>query len=114
MIGAMLFVFYRIFPPAAAFTRTDTIFPTFIVTHMPHIVSGLLISAILAAAMSNLSAALNSLSSTTIVDFYMRIHPASTEKRRIQLSRMAMVAWALLLFCWRSLPGMAAKCLKWA
>jgi Na+/proline symporter len=48
--------------------------------------------------MSNLSAALNSLSSTTIVDFYMRLHPSSTEKRRIQLSRMAMVGWALLLF----------------
>ncbi|MGA3133233.1 MAG: sodium:solute symporter [Terracidiphilus sp.] len=98
MIGAMLFVFYRLFPPAAAFSRTDTIFPSFIVSHMPHIVSGLLISAILAAAMSNLSAALNSLSSTTIVDFYMHIYPASTEKRRMQLSRVAMVGWALLLF----------------
>jgi SSS family solute:Na+ symporter len=98
LIGAMLFVFYRIFPPPIAFTRTDTIFPTFVVSHMPHIVSGLLISAILAAAMSNLSAALNSLSSTTIVDFYMRIHPDSTEKRRVQLSRLAMVGWALLLF----------------
>jgi SSS family transporter len=98
IIGAMLFVFYRIFPPAVAFTRTDTIFPTFVVSHMPHIISGLLISAILAAAMSNLSAALNSLSSTTIVDFYMRIHPESTETRRVQLSRLAMVGWALLLF----------------
>jgi SSS family transporter len=98
MIGAMLFVFYRMFPPAAAFTRTDTIFPVFIVSHMPHVISGLLISAILAAAMSNLSAALNSLSSTSIVDFYMRIHPESTEKRRVQLSRLAMVGWAVLLF----------------
>ncbi len=97
-IGAMLFVFYRLFPPASGFTRTDTIFPTFVVTHMPHIVSGLLISAILAAAMSNLSAALNSLSSTTIVDFYSRIYPASTDKRRLRLSRLAMVGWALLLF----------------
>ena len=75
LIGAMLFVFYKIFPPAAAFVKTDYIFPTFIVTHMPHGISGLLISAILAAAMSNLSAALNSLSSTTIVDFYARIRP---------------------------------------
>ena len=97
MIGAMLFVFYQMFPPASAFTRTDTIFPSFVVTHMPHIVSGLLISAILAAAMSNLSAALNSLSSTTIVDFYMRLRPGSTEQRRVKLSRLAMVGWALLL-----------------
>ncbi len=50
---------------------------------MPHGVSGLLIAAILAAAMSNLSAALNSLSSTTIVDFYARLRPHSTERRRV-------------------------------
>ncbi len=98
MIGAMLFVFYRIFPPAVAFTRSDRIFPVFIVDHMPHGVSGLLIAAILAAAMSNLSAALNSLSSTSIVDFYMRLRPLSSEIRRIWVSRAAMVAWALVLF----------------
>ncbi len=97
-IGAMLFVFYRIFPPHAAFTRTDTIFPVFIVSYMPHGISGLLIAAILAAAMSNLSAALNSLSSTVIVDFYVRLRPRSDEARRIWLSRVAMVAWALVLF----------------
>jgi SSS family transporter len=98
MIGAMLYVFYRIDPPAAAFTRTDTIFPVFIVSHMPHGVSGLLIAAILAAAMSNLSAALNSLSSTSMVDFYIRLRPLTSEIRRIWLSRAAMVVWALVLF----------------
>jgi solute:Na+ symporter, SSS family len=98
MIGAMLYVFYRIYPPAAAFTRTDTIFPVFIVSHMPHGVSGLLIAAILAAAMSNLSAALNSLSSTSMVDFYIRLRPLTSEIRRIWLSRAAMAAWALVLF----------------
>jgi SSS family transporter len=98
MIGAMLYVFYRIYPPAAAFTRTDTIFPVFIVSHMPHGVSGLLIAAILAAAMSNLSAALNSLSSTSMVDFYIRLRPLTSEIRRIWLSRAAMVVWALVLF----------------
>ena len=94
----MLFVFNKMFPPAKAFARTDTIFPTYVVSRMPHGLSGLLISAILAAAMSNLSAALNSLSSTTIVDFYARIKPLSTEERRVRLSRMATIGWALALF----------------
>lgn len=98
MIGAMLFVFYRFFPSQSSFASTDTIFPAFIVNRMPHSVSGLMIGAILAAAMSNLSAALNSLSSTAIVDFYVRLRPASTERRRIWLSRAAMVGWALVLF----------------
>ena len=97
-VGAMLFVYYRVFPPSVAFTRADAVFPAFIVTHMPHGVSGLLISAILAAAMSNLSAALNSLSSTTIVDFYAHLRPASSELRRVQLSRFATAAWAAVLF----------------
>jgi len=98
LIGATLFVFYKMFPPAVAFTRADTIFPTFIVNRMPHGISGLLISAILAAAMANLSAALNSLSSTTIVDFYSRINPAASEARRVRLSRMATVVWGVVLF----------------
>jgi solute:Na+ symporter, SSS family len=98
LIGAMLFVFYKLYPPAVSFTRTDTIFPFYIVSRLPHGLSGLLISAILAAAMSNLSAALNSLSSTTIVDFYARISPHSSETQRVQLSRLATIAWALVLF----------------
>jgi solute:Na+ symporter, SSS family len=98
VIGAMLFVFYKDFPPASGFTRTDTIFPTFIATRMPHVLAGLMISAILAAAMSNLSAALNSLSSITIVDFYARFFPKSSEERRVSFSRAATVFWGVVLF----------------
>jgi SSS family transporter len=98
LLGAMLFVFYKLFPPLAPFTRTDIIFPTFVVTKMPHGISGLLISAILAAAMSNLSAALNSLSSSTIVDFYGRWRPLASEDSRVRLSRFATVSWGLVLF----------------
>jgi len=98
LIGATLYVFYKMFPPATAFTRADTIFPTFIVNRMPHGMSGLLISAILAAAMANLSAALNSLSSTTIVDFYSRINPGASEAQRVMLSRMSTVVWGVILF----------------
>jgi SSS family transporter len=97
-IGAMLYVYYQISPPATPITRSDTVFPGFVVAHMPHGISGLLIAAILAAAMSNLSAALNSLSSTSIVDLYARFFPHSSDERRLKLSRLAMIAWALILF----------------
>jgi solute:Na+ symporter, SSS family len=103
MVGTMLFVFYRV--PSANFGKADRIFPTFIVTQMPHGISGLLIAAILAAAMSNLSAALNSLSSSTILDFYLRLSPQTDERRRMQLSRFSTVVWALVLF------GLAVLCL---
>jgi Na+/proline symporter len=94
----MLFVFYQLFPPLVAFERSDRIYPTFIVTQMPHVISGLLVAAILAAAMSNLSAALNSLSSSTIMDFYLRLRPQADERRKMLLSRVATVVWAVVLF----------------
>jgi SSS family solute:Na+ symporter len=111
-VGAMLYVFYQLAPPAAPFGSSDRIFPTFIVTRMPHGVSGLLISAILAAAMSNLSAALNSLSSISIVDFYARLRPASTEQRRVFLSRGVTVAWGLVLFALAILARSGGKVLE--
>jgi SSS family solute:Na+ symporter len=95
VVGVMLFVFYGGAQPAGS---SDRIFPTFIVQHMPHGISGLLIAAILAAAMSNLSAALNSLSSTSIVDFYLRRNPGTNEGRRLAVSRVATIVWALGLF----------------
>src|SRR5246127_169015 len=96
-VGIMLWAYYRV--PSAAFGRPDRIYPTFIVTRMPRGISGLLIAAILAAAMSNLSAALNSLSSTAIMDFYARLRPDADEKTKMRLSRLATVALAPVFFC---------------
>ena len=95
-VGVMLWAFYRV--PSSSFGRPDRIYPTFIVTQMPHGISGLLIAAILAAAMSNLSAALNSLSSSSIMDFYVRLRPQAGEQTRMWWSRLLTVFWALVLF----------------
>jgi solute:Na+ symporter, SSS family len=96
IVGVMLFAYYLV--PSTQFGTHDRIFPTFIVTRMPHGISGLLIAAILAAAMSNLSAALNSLSSSTILDFYLRLRPHTAEHDRLRVSRFATVFWACVLF----------------
>jgi SSS family solute:Na+ symporter len=96
MVGVLLWAYYRV--PSANFGKPDRIYPTFIVSRLPHGISGLLIAAILAAAMSNLSAALNALSSTSIMDFYMRFRPQADEPTRMRLSRFSTFVWALLLF----------------
>jgi len=96
VLGVMLFAYYML--PSSHFGRADRIYPTFIVSQMPHGISGLLIAAILAAAMSNLSAALNSLSSSTIVDFVLRLNPQTDERKRIRLSRISTLIWAIVLF----------------
>ncbi len=96
LIGVGLYVFYGLHPEA--FASADRIFPTFIVREMPIGIAGLLVAAILAAAMSNLSAALNSLSSTTVVDFYMSWRPEADDRERMMISRASTVVWALVLF----------------
>ncbi len=95
-VGVMLFAYYQV--PSSSFGRADRIYPTFIVSRMPHGISGLLIAAILAAAMSNLSAALNSLSSSSMMDFYLRFRPEMSDARRLRLARGATIVWALVLF----------------
>jgi SSS family transporter len=112
LMGAGLWFFYRLSPPARPFPTLDYVFPTFIVDHVPPGMSGLLIAAILAAAMSNLSAALNSLSSTTMMDFYVRFRPLTSENRRLSLSRAATVVWGTVLFLLALVSRHSAKVLE--
>ena len=78
-------------------TQKDRIYPEFIWNNLPAGVAGLMIAAILAAAMSNLSAALNSLASTTVVDFYRARAKAVTDAAALRLARLATIAWGVVL-----------------
>jgi SSS family transporter len=96
-VGAGLYVYYTRVAPGTTFSGPDRIFPAFIVDHMPVGVSGLIIAAVLAAAMSNLSAAFNALSSTTVVDFYMKIRPGASASDRSGISHVSTFCWAVIL-----------------
>jgi SSS family solute:Na+ symporter len=98
LIGAGLFVYYAKFTSGIKFASADQVFPAFVVTKFPVGLAGLMIAAILAAAMSNLSAALNSLSSTSVIDVYLRFAPAASESRRTAVSRISTAVWAVILF----------------
>ena len=97
LIGAGLFVYYKSMGSAPNLAA-DRIFPAFIVQQMPVGIAGLMIAAVLAAAMSNLSAALNSLASTSVVDFYPPRYPDISDRLRTRLSRLMTVVWAAILF----------------
>jgi solute:Na+ symporter, SSS family len=98
MIGIMLYSFYRYHPEETIPASNDAIFPSFIVHHLPHGISGLMIAAILAAAMSNLSSALNSLASTTVVDFYRPfVKSESSASKELRISRWVTVFWGAAL-----------------
>lgn len=98
LMGTALFAYYREFPSQAGFSRPDAIFPTFVVTRLPVILSGLLTAAILAAGMANLSAALNALSSSSVVDFYKPfLRPGADERHYLRMSRLLTLAWGAVL-----------------
>ena len=97
LMGAVLFAYYRQFPPATGFARPDQVFPTFVVTRLPAGFAGLLGAAILAAGMANLSAALNALASSSVVDFYQPIVHRSAEGRSLAVSRVFTLMWGAVL-----------------
>ncbi|MBS1855597.1 MAG: sodium:solute symporter [Acidobacteria bacterium] len=96
LIGVLLFVYYGdLHLPVPA--QRDRIYPEFVWNSLPPGAAGIIVAAILAAAMANLSAALNSLASTTVVDFYRARKKELDEKKSILLARLATVAWGLVL-----------------
>jgi solute:Na+ symporter, SSS family len=98
LIGVMLFVYYRHFPLETGLASNDEIFPFFIVHRLPHGISGLVIAAIFAAAMSNLSGSLNSLASTSVIDFYKPLAGRGrSDESLLKLSRWFTAAWGVVL-----------------
>lgn len=104
LIGTMLYVYYtgHATGELAAITvggrvQTDRVFPLFIVSHLPPGISGLVVAAIFAAAMSTLSSSLNSSAAAAVGDFYLPL----TGRRRsdahyLLVSRGLTVAFGLV------------------
>ena len=80
----------------ASFNDVNYVFPTFVLQNMPLGVVGLIVAAILAAAMSSVAAELNSLATTSTMDLYRQhINPGSTEKELLRFGRIATLLWGL-------------------
>ena len=80
----------------ASFNDVNYVFPTFVLQNMPLGVVGLIVAAILAAAMSSVAAELNSLATTSTMDLYRQhINPDSTEKELLRFGRVATLLWGL-------------------
>ena len=79
-----------------SYNDVNYVFPTFILTHMPVGLVGLLIAAIFAAAMSTISAEMASLSTATVIDFYRRFaRKQATDRHYLRVSRLATGFWGL-------------------
>ncbi|HEO71467.1 MAG TPA: sodium:solute symporter, partial [Candidatus Hydrogenedentes bacterium] len=77
-LGTSLYVFFERFPnpdTAAMLSgaqKAEQVLPYFVLHYMPRGISGLVLAAVLAAAMSSLDSSLNAISTVSIVDIYRR------------------------------------------
>jgi SSS family solute:Na+ symporter len=95
-IGTMLWVYQH--GKVFAKDDLDRLYPSFIWDALPPVVAGLAMAAIIAAAMANLSAALNSLASATVVDFYQPLtRSRHAPAHYLFVSRITTVFWGAVL-----------------
>jgi SSS family solute:Na+ symporter len=91
-IGTALFSYYQIHTGVLPEgINAEGVFPFFIMTKMPVGVIGLILSALLAAAISTLDADLNCLSAICVEDYFKRAKPNSTEKQKMFVSRLIII-----------------------
>lgn len=74
----------------------DARLPQFIARELPVGVSGLLLAAILAAAMSSLSSGINSISSVVMTDFVNRFKPATSNRNTVTVAMGTALAAGLI------------------
>ncbi|WP_372934660.1 sodium:solute symporter [Mariniphaga sediminis] len=91
-LGSLLFVFY-----GGADIKPDEVFPRFIIEEMPTGLSGLIIAALFAAAMSTLSSSITALGSTTMYDYVVPYYKKLNKTNEIIISRLITGIWCLLL-----------------
>lgn len=78
--------------------KYDHMLPLFIKNHLPHGIKALIFAAILAAAMSSLDSALNSLSASTMRDYIEKfIIKKGSDKEYLLWGKITTVTWGILI-----------------
>jgi SSS family solute:Na+ symporter len=79
-----------------SYNDVNYVFPTFVTTRIPMGLAGLVVAAIIVAAMSASSAELSALSTASVIDFYKRFGPRDADDTHILwASRLATLFWGL-------------------
>ncbi len=94
--GTALFAFYSAHPERLdpTLTKSDQVFPLFIVNELPMGFAGLVVAAIFAAAQPTSS--LNSIATAWVVDFQARLKPATSDLARLRTAKVVTVLSGLV------------------
>lgn len=71
--------------------KSDAVFPYFITTELPPGLIGLILSALIAAAISSLDADLNCLAAVGVDDYYKRLYPNSSGMEQLRMGKILVV-----------------------
>ena len=83
--------------PEAETNDNNYVFLSFVTRYLPQGLIGLLIAIIFLASMGSTASALNSLTSTTVVDIYKRlINQNASDEKYLSVSRWITIMWGLL------------------
>ena len=91
LFGACLWAFYQLTGatlPSDVAAVKDNVVPYFIKTQLPVGLIGLVVAALLAAAMSSLDSDLNSMATVIVDDYFARLRPGSTDGQRLWVGRV--------------------------
>ncbi len=98
LVGLGLYAFYGTYNLSEiGVTKSDEIFPIFIIQQLPVGISGIIIAGLFAAALSTLAGSISSLSSSTMLDLYKPFTGINDEVKELKISRYFTVMWAVLL-----------------
>jgi Na+/proline symporter len=93
LLGVLLYAFY-----GPMDIRSDEIFPKFIIEVLPIGLTGVIIAALLAAAMSTLAGSMSSLSSSLMMDLYLPLTKKElNDQQKLRISRMFTIVFGFLL-----------------
>ena len=94
LLGALLWSYYQfsaeVVPPEVMAVK-DRIVPHFVSTHFPAGLKGMVLAALIAAAMSSLDSDLNSLATVVVNDFFGKLRPRASESLRLLAGRISVV-----------------------
>jgi solute:Na+ symporter, SSS family len=93
-IGVGLWSFYV----GREFAAPDAVFPTFVVEVMPPGMTGVIVAAVVAAAMSTLSSSINSLAAAATHDIYLPLTKRTPDSpHAFRVARLLSLAWGVVL-----------------
>ncbi|MHC5109435.1 MAG: sodium:solute symporter family protein [Planctomycetota bacterium] len=97
LIGTLLWSYYQLEANTLPSNmRPEGVFPYFIVTALPAGITGLILAALIAAAMSSLDSDLNCLSAVVVEDYYRRARPDRSDREYLRIGRWTVVVCGAL------------------